>query len=124
MAISDHGNTLEDINTFAKHLGVQINVFDTDYFNEIIHTANPEATNIIYLHKKKNNHYDVITSMPAFLSKKYYCHTCKKGYTRRDKHKCPDKRLACFKAEKHVGDNIVCKYCNRVFFGEKCYEEH
>ena len=45
--ISDHGNTLEDINTFAKHLGVQINVVDTDYFNEIIHTANPESTSII-----------------------------------------------------------------------------
>ena len=38
--ISDHGNTLEDVNTFANHLGVQINVVDTDYFNEIVHTAN------------------------------------------------------------------------------------
>ena len=123
VSISDHGNMLEDINTFAKHLGVQINVVDADYFNEIIHTANPEATNIIYLHKNKN-HYDVITSMPAFLSKKYYCHTCKKGYTRRDKHKCPDKCLACFKTEKHVGDNMVCKYCNQIFFGQKCYDEH
>ena len=121
--ISDHGNTLEDINMFAKHLDIQINVIDTDYFNKIIHTANPESTNIIYLHKNKN-HYDVITSMPAFLSKDYYCHTCKKGDTHRDRHKCPDKCLACFKAEKHVGDNIVCKFCNRVFFGQKCYEEH
>ena len=121
--ISDHGNTLEDINTFAKHLGVQINVVDTCYFNEIIHTANPSSNNIIYLHKDKN-HYDVITSMPAFLSQNYYCHTCKKGYTRRDKHKCPDKCMSCFKAGKHTGDNIVCDKCNRVFFGEPCYKEH
>ena len=121
--ISDHGNTLEDVNTFAKHLGVQINVVDTDYFNEIVHTANPDSNHIIYLHKNKN-HYDVITSMPAFLSKKYYCHTCKKGYTHRDKHKCPDKCLSCFKAEKHTGDNIVCDKCNRVFFGGPCYKEH
>ena len=121
--ISDYGGTLEDVNTFANHLGIQINVVDTDYFNEIIHTANPESTNIIYLHKNKN-HYDVVTSMTASLSKKYYCHTCKKGYTHRDKHKCPNKCLACFKAEKHVGDNIVCKYCNRVFFGQKCHDEH
>ena len=121
--ISDHGNTLEDVNTFANHLGVQINVVDTDYFNEIVHTANPGSNNIIYLHKDKN-HYNVITSMPAFLSKKYYCHTCKKGYTRRDKHKCPHKCLSCFKAEKHTGDNIVCNKCNRIFFGQKCYEEH
>ena len=64
--ISDHGNTLEDVDTFAKHLGIQINVIDTDYFNEIIHTANPDSTNIIYIHKNKN-HYDVITSMPRIL---------------------------------------------------------
>ena len=123
VGISGYGNTLEDVDTFAKHLGVQINVVDTDYFNEIIHTANPGSNHIIYLHKNKN-HYDVITSMPAFLSQNYYCHTCKKGYTRRDKHKCPDKCMSCFKTEKHTGDNIVCGKCNRVFFGEPCYKEH
>ena len=96
--ISDHGCTLEDVDTFARHLGVQINTVDADYFNEIIHTANPDADESIYLHKNKN-HYDVITSMPAFLSKGYYCHTCKKGYKCRDKHRCPLKCLSCFKTE-------------------------
>ena len=43
VAITDYGNTLEDVNTFAKHLGVQINIVDTDYFNEIIDTANPQT---------------------------------------------------------------------------------
>ena len=62
--------------------------------------------------------------MPAFLAKDYYCHTCKRGYTRRDKHKCPDKCLACFKPGQHTGDIIVCGTCNRTFFGQKCYEEH
>ena len=66
--ITDYGNTLEDVNTFAEHLGVQINIVDANYFNEIIHTANPGADKNIYLYKNKN-HYDVITSMPAFLSK-------------------------------------------------------
>ena len=58
--ISGHGCTLEDVNTFAKQLGVQISVVNTDYFNKIIHTANPGADKNIYLHKNKN-HYDVIT---------------------------------------------------------------
>ena len=111
------------MNTFAKHLGVQINIVDTDYFNDIIHTANPDANKIIYLHNDKN-HYNVITSMPAFLAKDHYCHTCKKGYTHRDKHKCPDKCLACFKTEHHNGDKITCDKCNRIFLGQKCYDEH
>ena len=62
--------------------------------------------------------------MPGFLSKKYYCHTCKSAYTRRDKHKCPNKCLACYKLEKHTGDITVCHKCNRTFFGQKCYDEH
>ena len=121
--ISDHGNTLEDVETFAKHLGVQINIIDEDYFNEITFTTKTDSDEIIYLYKNKN-HFDVITSMPAFLAKDYYCHTCRKGYTRRDKHKCPDKCLACFKTEKHTGGKIICNKCNRTFFGQKCYDEH
>ena len=120
--ITGYGNTLEDMNTFAKHLGIQINIVDADYFNEITYTVNNNANEIIYLHKNKN-HYDVITSMPSFLAKKYYCHTCKKGYTRRDKHKCPGKCLSCFKTEQHTGDKIFCGKCNCTFFGQKCYEE-
>ena len=124
LGISAHGNTLADVDTFARHLGIQINIVDADYFNEIIDTTNPGADKNIYLHKN-NNHYDVITPMPAFLAKDYYCHTCKNiPYTRRDKHKCPDKCLVCYKPEKHTGDIIVCDKCNRTFFGQKCFEEH
>ena len=121
--ISDHPNTLEDVEMFARHLGVQINIVDTDYFNEIIYTSNNNANEIIYLHKNKN-HHDVIMSMHAFLAKDYYCHTCKKGYTRRDKHKCPNKCLSCFKTEQHTGDKIICDKCKRTFFGHKCYQAH
>ena len=62
--------------------------------------------------------------MPAFLGKDYYCHTCKKSYKCRNKHKCPLKCLSCFKTEHHTGDKIICDKCNRTFFGQKCYEEH
>ena len=115
--ITDFGNTLEDVDTFAKYLGIQINIVDADYFNNIIHTANPGSTEMIYIYKNKN-HYNVITSMPAFLAKKYCYHTCKKGYTRRDKQKCPNKCLACFKTEQHTSDKIMCDECNRAFFGK------
>ena len=124
--INDFGSTLEDVNVFAKHLGIQINIVDADYFNEIIYTSEGESIDdkIIYLYKNKN-HYDVITSMPGFLSKKYYCHTCKKGYTHRDKHKCPKKCLACFKYDSNCsGSEITCDDCNRIFFGQKCFDEH
>ena len=68
--INDFRSTLEDVNTFANHLGVQINIVDSDHFNEIIYTTNEESDEgkMIYLYKNKN-HYDVITNMPGFLCK-------------------------------------------------------
>ena len=124
--INEYGNTLEDVNTFAKHLGIQINIVDADYFNEIIYTSEGESIDgkIIYLYKNKN-HYDVITSMPGFLGKDYYCHTCKKSYTHRDKHKCPKKCMSCFRYDSDCkGPEITCNNCNRTFPGQKCFDEH
>lgn len=60
--INDNGNDLDDVQQFANHLGIQINIIDADYFNEIIYTSTnePECDKMIYLYKNKN-HYDVIT---------------------------------------------------------------
>ena len=126
VGINDFGNTLEDVDTFAKHLGVQINIVDANHFNEIIHTSEGESIEgkIIYLYKNKN-HYDVITSMPGFLCKEHYCHTCKKSYRHRDKHKCPNKCLSRFKYDSECnGSEITCNDCNRTFSGQKCFDEH
>ena len=63
--------------------------------------------------------------MPGFLCKKYYSHTCKEGYTHRDKHKCPTKCLACFKSDSNCRNSeITCNDCNRVFFGQIWFDEH
>ena len=124
--VNDFGSTLEDVKKFSEHLGVQINIVDSDHFNEIIYSSE-EVGDMIYLYKNKN-HFDVITSMPGFLCKSYYCHTCKKPYTGRDKHKCPSKCIACFKyfpdGVKCSGDVIQCNICNRSFFGQDCFDEH
>ena len=124
---NDHGSTLEDVNKFAEHLGIQNNIVDSERFNEIIHTTSNEHENgMIYLYKSRN-HFDIISSMPGLLSKDYYCHDCKKSYTHRDKHKCESKCIACFKYGlcrfNDVGI-ITCNDCNRQFFGKECYDEH
>ena len=55
------------------------------------------------------------------------CRECKKACTKRDKHKCPSKCLSCFtyaKDEKCEGNEIICKKCNRKFFGKRCFKNH
>ena len=84
--INDYGNDLSDIETFAKHLGIEINIIDAEQFNNIVYTAEKCSEDKIYLLKTKN-YFDVIKSLTAFYDSPYYCHECKKAYTKRDKHK-------------------------------------
>ena len=124
--INDYGNDLSDIETFAKYLDIEINVIDAEQFNNIIYTANKCSEDKIYLLKVKN-HFDVIKSLTAFYDTSYYCHECKKAYTKRDKHKCPSKCLSCFtyaKDKKCEGSEIICEKCNRKFFGKRCFKNH
>ena len=124
--INDYGNDLSDVETFAKHLGIEINIIDAEQFNSIIYTANKDSEDKIYLLKTRN-HFDVIKSLTAFYDSPYYCHECKKTYTKRDKHKCPSKCLSCFtynKDTKCEGKEIVCEKCNRKFFGKRCFKNH
>ena len=88
--INDYGNDLSDVETFAKQLGIEINIIDAEQFNSIVYTANKDSEDKTYLLKTRN-HFDVIKSLTAFYDSPYYCHYCKKAYTKRDKHKCPSK---------------------------------
>ena len=124
--INDYGNDLSDIEKFAKHLGIEINIIDAEQFNSIVYTANKGSEDKVYLLKTRN-HFDVIKSLTAFYDTPYYCHECKKAYTKRDKHKCPSKCLSCFtytKDTKCEGKEIICKKCNRKFFGKRCFKNH
>ena len=124
--INDYGNDLSDIEKFAKHLGIEINIIDAEQFNSIVHTANKGSEDKVYLLKTRN-HFDVIKSLTAFYDTPYYCHECKKAYTKRDKHKCPSKCLSCFtytKDTKCEGKEIICEKCNRKFFGKRCFKNH
>ena len=78
--INDYGNDLSDIEAFAKHLGIEINIIDAEQFNSIVYTANKGSEDKIYLLKTRN-HFDVIKSLTAFYDTPYYCHECKKAYT-------------------------------------------
>ena len=83
--INDYGNDLSDIEKFAKHLRIEINIIDAEQFNSIVYTANKGSKDKIYLLKTRN-HFDVIKSLTALYDTPYYCHECKKAYTKRDKH--------------------------------------
>ena len=102
----------DDVSTFKK-------IRNFDYFSGF---CSPEfdclVRDLAIFRLKCKNYFDVIKSFSTFYDTPYYCHECKKAYTKRDKHKCPSKCLPCFtytKDKKCERNEIICEKCNRKF---------
>ena len=106
----------------------QLVVVSGDHFNAIIYKG-PETEKSIYLYYH-DEHHDVITSMPAFLGRAYFCLTCEKGYNTEDwrNHSCENKCKCCHYTtcpnQGEVGSWILCAQCRRMFKGPECFENH
>jgi len=76
-----------DIKPIAEYIKKNIAVVDLHNLNQIVYKTNLPYKPTIYL-LYSNDHYDVITSMTAYLGYGYYCHDCNKGYNTKDIHQC------------------------------------
>jgi len=115
---------IEEIKKFQNVLpDYQLQVVSQEHFNAIIFSG-PEAEKKVYLYNH-DNHYDIITSMPAFLSKNYFCTRCNKGYDHKENHKCNNVCHCCRKIHEVTEENwIQCHTCHRFFKGKTCFELH
>ena len=137
MALDLHDNAgvpmtpcgIEEIKLFQAVLPwYQLVVVSGDHFNAIIYKG-PETEKPIYLFYH-NGHYDLITSMPSFLGRAYYCLKCEKGYNTEDwkHHPCENKCKCCHHTactdQEEVGSWMLCVQCHRMFKGPGCFENH
>ena len=91
----------------------------------------PDAPHQIRL-LKSNDHFDGLTSFPAFLNRSYYCIECQRGFNTNDKenHICEGRRCsACsrFQCEDYVRGTQPTDYCSLCctkFFGPHCKQHH
>ena len=118
---------IPEVQLFQKYLTCyEINIISADHDNAIIYPSKPTTQDVkpvyLYLH---HNHFDVITTMPGFLGKSYFCHKCRKAYDRTLDHLCPDMCKSCRSPDcKDVKDPRSCEQCNRWFKSETCYNKH
>ena len=120
---------LREVELFQQHLvNYQIIVVSGDQNDTIIYPyqppPNPNPEKSIYLYYQAN-HFDVITSLPGFLCKSYFCHKCHKGYSKTADHLCKDQCQMC----RGVGcvyedGGITCNECDRLFKNQVCYDRH
>ena len=90
---------LREVRLFQQYLvNYQIIVVSGDQNNTIIYPreppANPNPEKSIYLYYQAN-HFDVITSLPGFLCKSYFCHLCYKAYDVTTDHLCKGMCRSC-----------------------------
>ena len=119
---------LEEVRLFQRHLTrYEINIVSLLQNNAIIYPppgqVDPDKTPIyLALH---NNHYDVITKLPSFLKYVYFCHKCKKGYSNKFDHMCPEMCRSC-RAYACAWDGVgmPCDQCKRHFRSRACYDRH
>ena len=83
---------------------------------------------------KYNGHYDGLTSIPALMNRSYYCRHCDRGNNTQDAqhHNCQGQNCsACGLRNKTcpnfavcVKPTIHCPDCNKMFYGQDCFEAH
>ena len=120
---------LREVELFQQHLvNYQIIVVSGDQNNSIIYPyqppPNPNPEKSIYLYYQAN-HFDVITTLPGFLCKSYFCHRCHKAYDHTTDHLCKDQCRMCrgFGCVYEDG-GITCNECDRLFKNQACYDRH
>ena len=119
---------LAEVKMFQKYLtNYEINIVSGNHNDSIIYPPEPSTSNdvtpiYLYLH---DNHYDVITSMPGFLSTSYYCRKCNKSYCKNTDHLCDAMCRSCRSYDCVIdGNGMVCNECERWFKSKDCYDHH
>ena len=119
---------LNEVALFQQYLSdYQIVVISGDHNNSVIYPPQSSGTDekphlTLYLH---DNHFDVITTVPGFLGRVYFCFRCHKAYDHTTDHLCTN-MCGCCRGFGCVWENegIVCRECKRLFKSQSCYDRH
>ena len=118
---------IPEVELFQKYLtNYEINIVSGNHDNSIIYPSKPSTNNVtpiyLYLH---DNHYDVITTMPGFLSTSYFCHKCSQSYSNKFDHLCDGMCKSCRSYDCVLnGNGLKCNECDRLFKNKTCYDQH
>ena len=140
------GFDIEDLEIFEDITGCQITAIDGDNMLNIVYPEitdgdsykppqDPEKCIYLYLSTKEGKgHCDLINNnrVAGFFGKHYFCHMCKKTYSKKDCHNCKFKCKMCCKGDcptinqdkSEIIYDIECENCNRFFPNQDCFNNH
>ena len=119
---------IDEVKLFQNYLvNYQIIVVSGAHNNSIIYPPQPPGTDekpiiSLYYH---NNHFDVITTLPGFLKRGYFCQRCHKAYDHTSDHICTPMCNLCrgFGCD-YEANGIACNECDQLFKNQACYDRH
>ena len=118
---------IRDIELFETLLDLQILVISSKLGNKFIRVGDnhPDKKKIFLYLMEDCNHFAAIVSITGFFSRPYFCHTCLKPYTDRDKHSCEKTCSVCCTSDCILTDNpMTCRSCNRTCRSMECFQRH
>ena len=117
---------LKEINVFQQALSeYQIIVVSAEHGHSVLYKGEKRDKQLILL--SHDGHFDVITSLPGFFNRVYYCLECEKGFNHDTlkHHRCEGIKCAgCHQTDcddfqmpgRSELPQITCSYCQRRFY--------
>ena len=128
---------LKQIQDYYIKKGIGIVVYEKSLFGHgaepvfngvkiIEETCNSYNSIIYLLYVESQKHYHLIINLIGAGGNKYFCWMCNKAYKTVNGHNCVHKCSRCFSTPicQNTERRIICQYCNREFYGQKCFENH
>ena len=124
--------TLNDIPKFEAALDVRICVVSSALGNKFIRVPPPDSPQnpLLYVYHVQQGdddigHFHAISSITGVLKLSYFCETCLKGYSNREKHACETYCIVCKTADCLVTDEAMsCSLCHMTCRSLACFERH
>ena len=122
--------SLLDFDTLCSPLfGYRIIIVSHNHLNSIVYDNQLVSEKIISLYHK-DNHYDLLTSLPAFFGRAHFCYKCYSSTNSYFQHACKYICKLCRHSHTVNQDDddavewIHCTACNRSFKGTVCFNLH
>ena len=107
--------------------GYALKIFSNDHWNEMIFDGGSGSENYLYIYHY-DKHYDVMKSPKIITGYTFWCDLCNKGYDAIQKHKCEKRCAGCKYPGKCAPDLSIpvmtCPNCTRIFYSQKCFDNH
>ena len=116
---------VSEFHKFEDFLNVQIIIYKAPFVDGCIYAGSREREQKLFLYHSPN-HFDVIGKMSGFLSKSFYCTTCRVAYDRIKRHSCAKVCTTCDNENccEITSQARICPTCNMHCRNDLCFSNH